>query len=162
MQLGQQRDIEFEAVEFGATFPSSQASWPTKFSPTQYKFNSIWLELSPEKINIERQTYSMLEWLGDVGGLFDGLRLIFSLLIAPVASLAMKSELLISVFREVPSTKTFVSNRLHQWATEQHVKIQPKRIHLSLHCCRWKSRYRKMMDRAESKMNRQLDLVVFA
>ena len=55
----------------------------------------------------------MLEWLGDVGGLFDGLRLIFSLLIAPVASLAMKSELLISVFREVPSTKTFVSNRLH-------------------------------------------------
>ena len=42
---------------------------------------------------IERQTYSILDWLGDVGGLLDGLKIIGSLLIAPIASFTMRVEL---------------------------------------------------------------------
>ena len=63
-----------------------------------YKFNSFWTELSPSLTTIERQTYSMLEWLGDVGGLFEGLNGIGFFLVAPLATFAMRMELLTSTF----------------------------------------------------------------
>ena len=63
-----------------------------------YKFNSFWLELSPSLTTIERQTYHMLEWLGDVGGLFEGLSVIGSFLVARIATFAMKMELLTFTF----------------------------------------------------------------
>lgn len=34
---------------------------------------------------IERKTYSLLEWIGDVGGLFDGLIYLGSIFITPIA-----------------------------------------------------------------------------
>ena len=40
----------------------------------------------------------MLEWLGDVGGLFDGLIIIFSYLVTPIAAFTMKAELLFHAF----------------------------------------------------------------
>ena len=48
---------------------------------------------------VERQTYSVLDWLGDLGGLFDALRYSVGLIIAPIAAYALKAELLSSVFR---------------------------------------------------------------
>ena len=39
----------------------------------KYKFTSIDLILSSDIIVHERETYSILEWLGDIGGLFDAL-----------------------------------------------------------------------------------------
>ena len=63
-----------------------------------YKFNSFWTELSPSLTTIERQTYSMLEWLGDVGGLFEGLNGIGFFLVAPIASYAMRMEILTTTF----------------------------------------------------------------
>ena len=63
-----------------------------------YKFNSFWTELSPSLTTIERQTYSMLEWLGDVGGLFEGLNGIGFFLVAPIASYAMRMEILTKTF----------------------------------------------------------------
>ena len=47
----------------------------------------------------ERSTYSFLEWLGDVGGLFDGLGLIFRVLIGPFSAFAVKAELLTKIFK---------------------------------------------------------------
>ena len=44
--------------------------------------------------NIERTTYSGLEWLGDVGGLFDGIRIIAHTLVLPVSTLAMRDKIL--------------------------------------------------------------------
>ena len=38
---------------------------------------------------IERSTYSILEWLGDVGGLFDMLCLIGGFLIGPLATYSL-------------------------------------------------------------------------
>ena len=63
-----------------------------------YKFHSFWLELSPSLMTIERKTYSMLEWLGDIGGLFEGLTRVGFFLVAPIANFAMKMELLTSIF----------------------------------------------------------------
>ena len=52
---------------------------------------------------IERQSYSILEWLGDIGGLFDALRLIGFLMVAPFANFWLKSELLSKIFRHIAS-----------------------------------------------------------
>ena len=53
---------------------------------TLYKFCSMNLFFSPDTEVSERQTYSFLEWLGDIGGLFDALRYIFALIVYPFAS----------------------------------------------------------------------------
>ena len=49
-------------------------------------------------ISIERKTYSALEWLGDVGGLFDGLQMLAYALIYPVSSLALRDQVLTQLF----------------------------------------------------------------
>ena len=52
--------------------------------------------MDPSLTTIERQTYSLLDWIGDVGGLFDGLKVLGTFLIAPVATFAMQAEVLIT------------------------------------------------------------------
>ena len=54
-------------------------------------------------IAIERKTYSGLEWLGDVGGLFDALVLIGRFLVGPITVFTVKVELLTQVFRSAPA-----------------------------------------------------------
>ena len=46
---------------------------------------------------IERQTYSLLELMGDVGGLFDCLIIIGKFLVLPIASFALNEILLQSL-----------------------------------------------------------------
>ena len=48
---------------------------------------------------VTRQTYSILDWLGDMGGLFDALYLIGMIILAPISNFALKTELLTSMFR---------------------------------------------------------------
>ena len=47
---------------------------------------------------IERSTYTMLEWLGDIGGLFEALVFLGRMTIAPVAAIAMQAKLLTKAF----------------------------------------------------------------
>ena len=47
---------------------------------------------------IERSTYTMLEWLGDIGGLFEALVFLGRMTIAPVAAIAMQAKLLTRAF----------------------------------------------------------------
>ena len=54
---------------------------------------------------IERQTYSFLDWLGDIGGLYDALRLIGLFVVAPFSSFKQKAELLFHVFRFTKSLR---------------------------------------------------------
>ena len=63
-----------------------------------FKINSYWIELDTSLTKIERQTYGFLDWLGDVGGLLDGLRIIGSVLVAPIAAFSLRIELLAAVF----------------------------------------------------------------
>ena len=77
-------------MSFGATSKSLGYRWPTEDDPfLEYKFGSMWLELSQDLTTIERETYNALEWLGDVGGLFDMLQLIGSKLVSPFSALAL-------------------------------------------------------------------------
>ena len=47
---------------------------------------------------IERSTYSSLEWLGDIGGLYDALLFIGKVVVSPIALLSLKAELVTRAF----------------------------------------------------------------
>ena len=88
--------------------PSTYDDWPEKDVEDvnhngRYKFSSVSLYFSQDESLIERQTYSALEWLGDVGGLYDGLRLSILLIMTPLASFTLKVELVSSVFHYLKS-----------------------------------------------------------
>ena len=56
---------------------SAWNKFPTPKNPlSRYKFTSIEVNFSPDVRTIFRQTYNILDWLGDVGGLTDALIII--------------------------------------------------------------------------------------
>lgn len=77
---GQSREYEFYTKDMKEPNKSMFAKWPHK-----YKFTGIELQLSMDLVLTERSTYSLLEWLGDIGGLLDALKLIAAALINPLA-----------------------------------------------------------------------------
>ena len=91
IQLGFSEERIFESVEVRVPEPSTAIWWPTRENPNQeYRITGAWLELGQATTTIERQTYSLLELVGDVGGLYDGLRLIAQSMLAPLVSIALK------------------------------------------------------------------------
>ena len=92
MQLGAIDELEYEKFSFADSQPSIYREWPTKTNSTLvYKLSSLWIEFGQSLTETERQTYSMLDLLGDIGGLFEALRYIGGMTIAPFSAFAMKS-----------------------------------------------------------------------
>ena len=75
--------------------------WPTKGDPKIYKYNGFWFELRQYSTVIERETYSLLDWLGDVGGLAEALYLISLYFISPITAIIFNSNLLSLFFKIV-------------------------------------------------------------
>ena len=103
---------------------------------------------------IERETYSLLDWMGDIGGLYEGLYLMALHFIKLLATLTLKSELLGRAFKLVKGRKT-ENIEVTQIPVEQNI-LQSLTI-----CGRKKSKYRRKLDRANSLIIRQLDIVNF-
>ena len=59
----------------------------------RYKISSDVITLDQDISKIERSTFNGLEWLGDVGGLYDAMRLIRGFIVYPLALSLMKAEL---------------------------------------------------------------------
>ena len=57
------------------------------------------LGFSPDSLIVNRQTYSILDWLGDIGGLIDALFLLGQMLILPIATFALNTRIMSSLFR---------------------------------------------------------------
>ena len=51
------------------------------------------LEVSPDVPKVRRKTDSILDWLGDWGGLLDSLYFIADILLSPLSAYMMKSKL---------------------------------------------------------------------
>ena len=91
--------VEFAKFQLGSEYPSELTNWPTKQIPDViFRFNGIYVELHQKSLAIERQTYSVLELVGDVGGLYDGLNLILSFFIAPLGRFALNKKLFSAMF----------------------------------------------------------------
>ena len=78
---------------------------PEKDPDARYKFTSLSLYVSPDMQVTERRAYSLLEWLGDVGGLLEALRNIGTFLITPITAYLMRVALLTENFRYIKHTK---------------------------------------------------------
>lgn len=106
LQLGNIDEIEYDTFSFIDAQPSTYLKWPTKTnSSLTYKLAGLWIEFGQTLTETERQTYSFLDLLGDVGGLFDGFRYIVAPIIAPFAAFTMRSQVLTQAFRYKPEEK---------------------------------------------------------
>ena len=57
--------------------PSLMNKVPTQAEPNnRYIFSCLYLGQGKDLVIINRQTYNLLDWLGDWGGLLDGLRMV--------------------------------------------------------------------------------------
>ena len=84
---------------------SSWDKFPSEDNPLGlYKFTSIHFELNKSLKRTDRETYSLLDWLGDCGGLLDALYVIGSVLAAPFASFALNNKLISTMVRQKPKT----------------------------------------------------------
>ena len=92
MQYGQSTEQDFFALDFLPLMASPMTDWSS-----QYQFASIFLQLGQDLQVTERSTYSVLDLLGDVGGLFDALRIMGSFLVLPFASTALGSSLMLRI-----------------------------------------------------------------
>jgi len=82
--------MDFQDVIFQTPQKSNFDVWPTRANPeAHYKIVGLFTELSQSLITTERKTYSCLEWLGDIGGLHDGLLLLAPFFFSPIATLAL-------------------------------------------------------------------------
>ena len=144
-QIGQVNEGEFEKIVLQQVSPSAYTSWPTRDNPSRYKINSIWLELSKSQTTIERQTYSMLELMGDVGGLLDGLKIVGGFFVTPIASFALRVKLLASGFKLLGAKNTVVTEGI--WFPCAITREQ--------------RRYSKLRMSAEHRITKQLDLFSF-
>ena len=187
LQYGESEEDEFYRLNFLPAIPSFMDFWPTVEEPDNlYKYASVWIELSPHEHKTERETYSILEWLGDVGGLFDMLKLMGSMLVVPFATFRLKSELLSKIFRFVSSlakaksdgkfesTPEMVAAKAKGWWHPSYIRLcleesiqwdfsQPKLIRRRGFCLGFicSKRYRTLMNKAEKQVSDELDLVKF-
>ena len=73
---------DFRLPKFGSFTEDSQQTFSIKegkIRPYEYRDNvhlSITYEFSLDMLGVERSVYNVLDWLGDVGGLFDALLVI--------------------------------------------------------------------------------------
>ena len=74
--------------------------------------NEVSIELARSLTTIERQTYNILEFLGDVGGLFDGLKIIGGLFVSPIAAFVLKVTLMAGDFKLVGAKGPAITKRI--------------------------------------------------
>ena len=65
----------------------------------RYKYVSMELNFSQDLHVTTRQTYSLLDWLGDIGGLLDALRYTVQLLMLPYVGYTSKTFLMTRLFQ---------------------------------------------------------------
>ena len=101
LQLGSENEFEFYDYELPPPKPSSWNSYPTKENPDGvFKYGSIEINLSQDLTTWHRQTYSILDFIGDMGGLLDGLWYACAAIIMPFQIFTVNELILTSFFRK--------------------------------------------------------------
>ena len=95
LQYGQEEENEIYTFEWPAPLPSAWIHFPTEENPsTKYKFISVEFNYSPHITTWARSTYSFLDWLGDLGGLFDALLYGCKFLLIPFSDFTLRTKIL--------------------------------------------------------------------
>ena len=61
------------------------------------------ITIIPDVLKVRRKTDSLLDWLGDWGGLLDSLHFIADILVSPLSIYMMKSKLAKLIVKILPS-----------------------------------------------------------
>ena len=106
MQFGNTDETYFTSPiqKKSSDFLINDSGW--KNFPTQYKFFSMELSISPDVPKVKRKIDSLLDWLGNWGGLLDGLNFLAYILISPLSNYRMKSKLAMLLVKILPSEST--------------------------------------------------------
>ena len=99
-----------------------------------------------------RQTYSVLDFLGDLGGLYDALRLICSILVVPISAISLKVSIMTSLFTKLVKSE------------DQSIEpLNCLKLNLVGYFYRRSEtrRYKRFLEDAHTKVNQELDLEVF-
>ena len=102
LQYGQEDKVEYLTFEKKSLHASSWVDHPSVNATGLYKFVSVELNLDQQRLVIMRETYDILSWLGDVGGLTDCLLLIGKFILKPFTSYSLQTFLLSGLFRMQP------------------------------------------------------------
>ena len=136
---------------------------------SKYKFSSISIFFSPDASIVERETYGLLEWLGDVGGFYGALRYLGGFLIAPFTYFHLKVKLLSSIFRsivtKVPTWWTSKNGRRmsgRDLEFSKYKRFEKHSYQWSLFCRGKKvTAYKGKLNKAMNAVKKELDLVKF-
>ena len=186
LQYGQEELYEFYDYELPPPKPSSWNEYPTREKPDGiYKFGSIEVNLSQNLDQWNRQTYSTLDFIGDLGGLFDGLRYVCMVMIAPFTRFGMQQLLLTTIFKHRPRNyeaelkkvtmtkellnehqnnnyllKMQINDKVKNMVNES-LRIKSRNFLTKCQQSRESIRHRRLMRLADKKIKHELDLVRF-
>ena len=104
VQYGQSQIYDFFELKSKSPHTSTWDDDLTKKPSGRYKFGSIEVDLNQDLRIINRQTYSLLDWLGDIGGLTDALLIIGKLILLPYTKFKYGAFILTRFFRFKPRT----------------------------------------------------------
>ena len=83
---------------------SAWTNFPSDKDPfALYKYASVEINLNKDLAMINRQTYSMLDWLGDCGGLLEALFFISDMFFAPFMIFKVRQRLNSLIVSLMPS-----------------------------------------------------------
>ena len=86
MNVGQQKEYSFLRLFMES---NQQSSW-TNY-PENYKFFSVHFHLNDNIVFTERATYDLLDYISDLGGMYEALATLFGLLTFKMANIRLKA-----------------------------------------------------------------------
>jgi len=91
-------------------------------------FYNAFLEVDFAETKTQRTVYSIMDWLGDVGGLYDALRLLASLVLIIFQSKLFQIKLVTSIFSKQTEEQfdSSIVPETHAEKAEQAVKTRKK------------------------------------
>ena len=121
--MGGEDETTFQSFETSdvSMIPSSWIRFPTPTDPNaKYKYVSLHFYIDRNLHSIDRVTYGVLDWIGDIGGLYGSLIPIGQIIINPYSSYALKFTMasLMVYFRpnKILDTKSRKNNKFESRA----------------------------------------------
>ena len=111
MQYGLYDETQFWQFRLSDDKPSAWINFPdANNTSARYKYLSSEFKVSIDRQNFSRETYSFLDWLGDLGGLIDALIIVTNYIVAPFAGYRLQAALTSSLFRFIESEPNKIGN----------------------------------------------------
>ena len=102
LQYGQETETMFYELERPTYHVSAWTDDLIEKPNGKYKFTSMEVNMKLKEKVTMRDTYDVLSFVGDIGGLVDGLMMLGSFLLSPYTSFKLRSYLLSHLYRRLP------------------------------------------------------------